>query len=100
MRIDQPDSGRVPTRRGTPVTVQINDQAVTAFAGETIAAVLLVEGQRIFRHTRKTNEPRSLFCGMGICYDCLVTVDNMPNIRACVTQIREGMVIQTRSEIR
>ena len=44
---------------------------------ETIAAVLLAEGSRIFRRTLKTGAPRGLFCGMGTCYDCLVTVNGV-----------------------
>ena len=43
--------------------------------------------------TTPTGEPRGIFCGMGVCFDCLVVVDGIPNTRACVTWAREGMVV-------
>ncbi len=88
-----------PIQRGQSVTVFVNGQALTAFRGETIAAMLLAAGIRIFRHTGKTNQPRGIFCGMGICYDCLLTVDGRPNVQACVTPVAEGMAIEIRSEV-
>ena len=99
MRITQPGSYWPPSQRGKQITVQIDGQAVTAYDGETIAAVLLAAGIRIFRHAPKTSQPRGLYCGMGICYDCLVTVNGEPNIRACLTPVTNGMLIETRSEI-
>jgi predicted molibdopterin-dependent oxidoreductase YjgC len=81
------------TNRGNVITIYINGQPVTAYPGETIAAVLLTEGRRIFRRT-DGGQPRGLFCGMGICYDCLVTVDELPNVRACVTAVAEGMQVE------
>ncbi len=100
MRITKSTANLPPVQRGQPITVKINHQVVTAFEGETIAAVLLVEGIRIFRHTLKMGQPRGLFCGMGLCYDCLVTVDGVSNVRACLTPVTEGMVIETRSEMK
>ena len=90
---------RIDARRESAMTVSVNGRAVSAFAGETVAAVLLAEGIRVLRYTAKRGEPRGVFCGMGICYECLVTVDGVPNVRACVTTVEPGMVIQTgRSE--
>ena len=99
MRINQSRSQLSPIRRGAQITIQVNGKPVTAFNGETIAAVLLAESKRIFRYTLKTGEPRGMFCGMGICYDCLVTADGEPNIRACMMTATDGMAIETRSEI-
>lgn len=65
----------------------------SALQGETIAAALAAEGIRIFRHTR-SGTPRGLFCGIGQCTDCVVQVDGVPNIRSCITPVREGMQIQ------
>jgi predicted molibdopterin-dependent oxidoreductase YjgC len=80
---------------GAPVTVFVDGRQVTAFAGESVAAVLLALGTRAFRHTAKRGEPRGMFCGIGVCYECLVTVDEEPNVRACVTEVAPGMVIET-----
>ena len=85
---------RVAARRESAIIVSVDGRPVSAYAGETVAAVLLAEGIRVFRHTAKRGEPRGIFCGMGICYECLVTVDGVPNVRACVTAVRPGMAIQ------
>jgi predicted molibdopterin-dependent oxidoreductase YjgC len=78
-----------------PLTVLVDGESVTAFAGESVATVLLALGRHDFRHTGQ-GAPRGLFCGMGVCFDCLVTVDGVENVRACVTPVVEGMVIATR----
>ena len=81
-------------QRGKQITVQIDGQLTPAFEGETVAAVLLTQNQRQFRRTAE-GQARGFFCGMGICYDCLVTVNNTSNVRACVTPVTDGMVIKT-----
>ena len=79
--------------RGPALTVSIDGRAVTAYAGETVAAVLFAEGLAATRRTRG-GAPRGVFCGMGVCFDCLVVVDGVPNTRACVTFAAEGMAIE------
>jgi NADPH-dependent 2,4-dienoyl-CoA reductase/sulfur reductase-like enzyme len=93
------------THRGQLITLFVDGQVVTAYEGETVAAVLLAEGQHTFRRTPHEDEPRGIFCGMGVCYDCLVSVDGVANVRACLTPVEEGMRVGTgaesqRSEIR
>jgi predicted molibdopterin-dependent oxidoreductase YjgC len=92
---------RMAVRRESAITVTVDGRPVSVLAGETVATVLLAEGIRVFRHSEKRGEPRGVFCGMGICYECLVTVDGVPNMRACVTPVEPDMVIQTgRFELR
>jgi len=81
------------------LTLTIDDEPVQAFAGETVATVLLALGRRAFRYTDRFHAPRGLFCGMGVCFDCLVTVDGQPNVRACMTPVRAGMVIETGERV-
>lgn len=97
MRVTQSDPELPLARRGESITVQVDGRPVAAFAGETVAALLLAEGIRTFRHTAKLGQPRSIFCGIGVCYDCLVTIDGVPNIRACMTPLAPGMAIETRA---
>lgn len=86
--VDYPERERVPfTFDGQPMTGQ---------AGAPIAAALLENGVRTFRHTHKEGSPRSLFCGIGQCNDCVVVVNGQPNIRSCVTALEAGMVIETQ----
>ncbi|MCG3206632.1 MAG: Hydrogen cyanide synthase subunit HcnA [Anaerolineae bacterium] len=100
MRVAQSNSNLPVIERGQPISLQVNGQLVSAYEGETIAGVLFAEGRRILRHTMKDSRPRSIFCGIGVCYDCLVTVNGAPNVRACVTPVTEGMVIETQTRER
>ncbi len=62
----------------------------------SLAAALTACGTRVYRHTN-SGAPRGIFCGMGVCQDCLVTVDGQPNQRACMTPLRDGMQVQTQT---
>ena len=64
--------------------------------GQTVAAVLLAAGVRSWRTTRKAGRPRGLFCGIGACFDCLVTVNGTPSVRACLTRAQPGDVVTTQ----
>ncbi len=78
--------------RGVRVRLFVDEEEIVAFQGETVAAALLAEGHRTF-HRTSSGEPRGLFCGIGQCYECLVAVEGLGNVRACVTPVREGMKI-------
>jgi len=82
---------------GEPETVEItvDGSPIRARAGEPIAAALLAAGIQAFRETA-VGSPRGLFCGIGQCTDCCMTVDGKPNVRTCVTQVAQGMVIETQ----
>jgi predicted molibdopterin-dependent oxidoreductase YjgC len=90
------DSLRLPLgpdiARGPAVEVLIEGRPVTAYLGETVATVLLAEGHLAMRTTVE-GSPRGVFCGMGVCFDCLVVVDDRPNTRACMTFVQAGMRI-------
>jgi aerobic-type carbon monoxide dehydrogenase small subunit (CoxS/CutS family) len=76
--------------RGQPFQIQLNGEPLAAYPGETIATVLFAAGIHGFRHTFMYGEPRGPFCGMGLCYDCLVTVNGEANVRACHTMAQPG----------
>jgi aerobic-type carbon monoxide dehydrogenase small subunit (CoxS/CutS family) len=82
------------TQRGPAVTITVDGRPLQAHLGETVAGALLASGQRAWRRTAQ-GEPRGLFCGMGICFDCTLTVDGAPNVRACLTPVSDGMEIST-----
>ena len=84
--------------RGQPVRFLFDGTEIEAFEGETVAAALLAIGQRQLRRTSRRGEPRGLFCGIGACFDCLVQIDGQPNIQACLTPVRDGMVVETQVE--
>jgi glycine/D-amino acid oxidase-like deaminating enzyme/bacterioferritin-associated ferredoxin len=75
------------------VGIQFDGKSLSALAGETIAATLHAHGIPAFRTTRN-NHTRGLYCGMGACFDCVVTVDGRPGVRACMEKVCEGQVIR------
>ncbi|MCK5509894.1 MAG: (2Fe-2S)-binding protein [Desulfobacterales bacterium] len=81
-------------QRGNKITLMVNGQKILAYEGEFVHAALTAAGIRSFR-TSKTGEPRGVFCGMGICYECLVTINNIPDQRACMTLVKDKMEIIT-----
>ena len=64
-------------------------------AGLTVAAALLEAGTRTLRISPRAAAPRSLFCGMGVCFDCAMEIDGRPSVRACATLVRPGMRVVT-----
>lgn len=60
----------------------------------TLGAALLDAGTAAFRRS-VSGEPRGPLCGMGICFECRVTVDGVPHRRACLEPVRAGMVVET-----
>jgi len=79
-------------QRGRKIMILVNGRKILAYEGESVHAALTAAGIQNFR-TSKTGEPRGVFCGMGICYECLVTINNIPDQRACMTMVRDKMEI-------
>lgn len=99
MRINKPSSLLPEVQRGKPLQVTVDGNLIEAFEGETVAAVLLSAGIRTFRLSPKNKEPRSMYCGMGVCFECLVTIDGQHAVRACMTPVAEGMQVETCQEM-
>jgi len=76
------------------VEIIVDGKKVKAREGETIAAALIAAGIKVFRYSVKKNEPRSLFCAIGRCTDCVMTVNNKSNVRTCITLVKDGMEIE------
>ena len=92
--LDHPVLGSLPDVR--LVSLTIDGVAIGARPGETIAAALLANGIRVFRTMPKTGAPRGGFCFVGRCSDCQMIVDGTPNVMACTTIVRDGMVVETQ----
>jgi hypothetical protein len=69
-------------------------QAIDAHAGDSLAAALLAAGVAAFRDTPGSGVPRGPWCLMGVCFDCLVEVDGVPNRQACLMPVAEGMRVR------
>jgi predicted molibdopterin-dependent oxidoreductase YjgC len=76
-------------------SVVVDGRETTAHEGDTVAAVLVRDGAVSWRRTRSGGEPRGLFCGIGVCQDCLVTVDGVAGVRACLAPASPGCSITT-----
>ena len=79
-------------RRNRKITLRVNGRPIEAYEGETVHAALMAAGIRILKKS-KTGMGRGFFCGMGLCYDCLVTINGAPNQRACMTEVEDHMEI-------
>ena len=82
--------------RGRALSILVDGEAVIAYEGESLAAALLASGRRFTRWTAKSGEARGYFCGMGVCQDCLVTVDGLPNVRACMATVKDRLRVETQ----
>lgn len=82
--------------RGRRVMIVVDGEDVEAHEGESLAAALLASGRRVTRWTARNGEPRGYFCGMGVCHDCVLRVDGSPNVRGCMTAVRDGIRVETQ----
>jgi sarcosine oxidase subunit alpha len=84
---------RLPDERAV-VRLTLDDQAIEARAGDSVAAALLAAGVGACRTTPVSDSPRAPYCMMGVCFDCLVTIDGVGNRQACLVRVEEGMQVR------
>lgn len=84
--------------RPQAVTIHVNGEDVSAHEGETVATALLAAG--VLRMSRDSSgRPRSAYCNMGVCFDCMVEIEDAAaggaplRARACLTMVRAGLRI-------
>ena len=77
------------------ITITFDGQPIRACAEDSIGAALTRAGVRSWRTTRRKGRPRGLFCGIGVCYDCLLSVDGAANQRACLVPAVDGMELSS-----
>ncbi len=64
--------------------------------GQSVAAALIGAGIYSWRSTRKLGQPRGMFCGIGVCFDCLIVIDERPNQRACIIPAAPGLRLSSQ----
>jgi predicted molibdopterin-dependent oxidoreductase YjgC len=89
--------GKPSGQEGPTITFTVDGEPIVAYEGDTVAGALYATGRRAWRRSRFGDE-RGLLCGIGYCFDCLLTVDGRPDLRACQTLVQEGMVVTTNLE--
>lgn len=93
-----PRDDRVQPGPGRQVSVTFDGEHLTGIAGQSIAGILLASGAMTWRTTAKGRRPRGLFCGIGVCFDCLATVNGLRDVRLCQRLAHEGDVITGQDE--
>ncbi|MEU6769907.1 (2Fe-2S)-binding protein [Streptomyces sp. NPDC046759] len=83
-------------RPGDAFTVTFDGRPLAVLPGQTVAAALWAAGVTSWRSTRGAHQPRGVFCGIGVCFDCLVTVNGRVSQRACLVPVHPGDVIRTQ----
>ncbi|MGA0614269.1 (2Fe-2S)-binding protein [Paracoccus sp. KR1-242] len=77
-----------------PVQIFIGGQSFTAREGDTVAAALLASGLDVRRATAVSGAPRLPYCMMGVCFECLVTIDGVGNRQGCLIPVAPGMQVE------
>ena len=81
---------------GSTVAISVDGTVVQARAGDSVAAALMANGIDHCRTTPVTGAPRAPYCLMGVCFDCLLTIDGIGSRQACLVPVRQGMKVETQ----
>ena len=87
---------RLPEDTRVRVTIRVDGERVDARAGDTVAAALLANGRNHCRTTPVSGSARAPDGMMGVCLDCLVTIDGIGNRQGCLVPVRDGMAVKTQ----
>jgi D-hydroxyproline dehydrogenase subunit gamma len=87
---------RLPDVDAAMIAVTIDGRAAQVRAGDTVAAALLAAGILASRVADVSGAPRAPYCMMGVCFECLVTVDGVGNRQGCLVPVAAGMRIETQ----
>lgn len=81
--------------RQTRITV--DGASVVAAADDSVAAAVLAAGVTSTRRAPVSGAARAPYCMMGVCFECLMTIDGQPNRQACMVRVKNGMTVETGS---
>lgn len=80
--------------RKEKVNILVNGNELPAYEGETVLAALIASGYKSLKRSAFLKEKRGALCGMGVCFECLITINGIPNKRACMCQVEDNMEIE------
>lgn len=80
--------------RGKPVEIIVDGQRIEAYEGETIAAAMMNAGHLVSR--RLNGKPLGVYCNMGICHSCVMTVNGTSSVRICQTKVSDGLRVESQ----
>lgn len=85
---------RLAEQQAAVVSFHFEDRRVEAHATDTVAAAVLAAGDRATRTTPVSGSPRGPFCMMGVCFDCLLEIDGVPNVQGCMVTVKQDMIVR------
>jgi len=74
----------------------VDGEKILVYEGETIGAALMAAGRRTFRYTNKYKHPRGLYCSIGLCQECRMVINGVPNTQACQTLATPECQVETQ----
>jgi predicted molibdopterin-dependent oxidoreductase YjgC len=93
-RLVPPANDPIQPRPGDPIAVTIDGAEETGLRGQTIAGLMMAHGRLSWRTSSVNAEPRGVFCGIGVCFDCLVVVNGQRDVRACQRRAEDSDVVE------
>jgi len=81
-------------KRKEKIDIFVNGKSIIAYKGETVLAALLAAGFKAVNKNPVSHEFRGALCGMGVCFECCVTIDKVLNVRSCMTEVKENMRVE------
>ena len=85
-------------KRGQPVTFTFDGETISAFTGETIAVALHGAGIKTLGRSTEKHRPRGLYCAIGNCSSCIMTVNGESNVKTCIELVADGMVVESQKD--
>ncbi|MBN2286062.1 MAG: (2Fe-2S)-binding protein [Tissierellales bacterium] len=80
--------------RGKEIHFRFSGKTMIGYEGETVAAALHANGVKVLGESIEKHRPRGFYCAIGNCSSCLMEVDGVPNVKTCVTKLKEGMSVE------
>lgn len=84
--------------RKNKVKFTFDGKEVYGYEDETVAAALHADGIRVLSHSVENHRPRGLYCAIGNCSSCMMTVNGEPNVKICIVRVQEGMKVETQHD--
>jgi hypothetical protein len=88
---------RLPDLAEAPIRFTFDGRPFAGRRGDTVAAALLAAGLAVCRTTPVSGAPRGPYCMMGVCFECLVTINDVGNRQACLVPLEAGMRVETQA---
>jgi len=75
------------------LVLRVNGTPLEVPAGVTVGVAVMLAGQPC--RMSASGQPRGPLCGMGICFECRVTINGRPHCRSCQILCESGMDVRT-----